>query len=134
MRDLPRGYETLHNVPVHRGLNHCPHCFCAPCVVQQPPTFLQGSCDPHPANAEKRHRLYKLFWRCLNTLGVWQDEEYLTTKELRTARDDRRDIMPRCVIEVRKKKVHGIKLLKHNYTCRKFEDAIQQMTDIIGIT
>ncbi len=48
----------------------------------------------------------KLFWRCLNTLGVWQDEEYeeyLRAKELRTARDDRRDIMPRCVIEVRKK-------------------------------
>ncbi len=104
VRDLPRGYETLqHNVPVHRGLNHCPHCFCAPCVIQQPPTFLKGSCDPHPANAEKRHRLYKLFWRCLNTLGVWQDEEYLRAKELRTARDDRRDIMPRCVIEVRKK-------------------------------
>ena len=52
-------------------LNHCPHCFCAPCVT---PTFLQGLCDPHPANAEKRHRLYKLFWRCRWGRGVLDNE------------------------------------------------------------
>ena len=101
VRDVPRGYTNLSEVPVHRGPNHCLNCLCAPCIIEQPPDFLRGSCDPHPANAEKRHMLYKKFWQCLNTLGVWRDEEYIRKKELRTARDDRRDIMPDCVIYVR---------------------------------
>ena len=33
-------------------------------------------------------------------VGLWQDAEYLERKELRTARDDRREIMPDCVIRV----------------------------------
>ena len=45
--------------------------------------------------------LYRKFWRCLKTLGVWRDEDYLSRKETRTARDDKREIMPDCVIEVR---------------------------------
>ena len=100
-RDVPHGYRTIRDAPTLRGPNHCVKCFCAPCIIQKPPPFLRGSCDPHPANAEKRHRLYKKFWRCLSDLGVWRDEEYIARKELRTVRDDRRDIMPDCVIEVR---------------------------------
>ena len=100
VRDVPRGYARLVDVPILRGPNHCPKCFCAPCMIQRPPDFLRGSCDPHPANAEKRHLLYKKFWRCLNTLGVWRDEEYLYRKEARTARDDRRDIIPDCILAV----------------------------------
>ena len=46
----------------------------------------RGACHPHPANSEKRHMLYKKFWRCL---APW---EY--------AWEDKRDIMPDCVIEV----------------------------------
>lgn len=34
-------------------------------------------------------------------LGLWQDEQYLRRKELRTVRDDKRDIIPDCVIRVR---------------------------------
>jgi len=85
---------------VLRGPNHCSHCLCAPCVVDMPPDFLKGSCDAHPANAEKRHRLYRMFWRLLNDLCVWQDPEYLRRKERRTVRDDRRDILPPCIIQV----------------------------------
>ena len=66
--------------------------------MQQPPNFLRGQCDPHPANAE--HNLYKKFWRSLKDLQVWNDGEYLRGKEMRTVRDDRRDIMPNCVTEV----------------------------------
>ena len=99
---LPRGYEAADRVPVLRGDGHCPHCLCAPCVVQKPPNFLRGCCGPHPANDEKRSRLYHLWWRSLKDLGVWTDEEYLTRKEQRTARDDKREIIPLCVIKVRK--------------------------------
>ena len=31
---------------------------------------------------------------------MWQDQVYLARKELRTVRDDKRDIMPDCVIRV----------------------------------
>ena len=65
------------------------------------PDFLKGMCGPHPANSEKRHMLYKKFWRTLKDLGVWQDPEYLKQKVQRTARDDQRDIMPDCVLRVR---------------------------------
>jgi len=89
----------------------CPKCLCAPCIIERPPHFLRGTCDPHPANAEKRHMLYKKFWRCLNHLGLWQDEEYLRRKATRTVRDDRRDIMPDCVIDVRKSIIINISLI-----------------------
>ena len=56
---LPRGYRKSPSYPMLRGENHCPHCLCAPCVIALPPDFLKGSCDAHPANAEKRHRLYR---------------------------------------------------------------------------
>ena len=67
-----------------------------------PPEYLRGSSSPHDANDEKRHVLYRKFWRTLKGLGLWQDEEYLSRKELRTARDDKRDIMPECVVKVNK--------------------------------
>lgn len=96
----PRGYRENARVPVLRGENHCPHCLCSPCVIQLPPDFLRGSCGPHPANDEKRHCLYKMYWKVLKDLGVWGDEEYLKKKEARTSRDDRREIIPKCIITV----------------------------------
>ena len=99
-RDVPLGYRQLSGAPVHRGANYCRDCLCSPCIIQCPPDYLWGSCGPHPANAEKRHTLYRKFWRSLKALGVWHDEDYLRRKEARTVRDDRRDIMPDCVIEV----------------------------------
>ena len=86
----PRGYQHSNTVPVLRAVNHCQFCLCAPCVIASPPDFLMGSSDPHPANSEKRHRLYRLFWRFLRNVGLWQDEEYLARKAQRTVRDDRR--------------------------------------------
>ena len=65
-----------------------------------PPEYLRGSAGPHDANDEKRYVLYRKFWRTLKTLGLWQAEEYLMRKELRTVRDDKRDIIPNCVIRV----------------------------------
>ena len=93
----PRGYRFSTRVPVLRGNDHCEFCLCAPCVIQLPPDFLNGSASPHPANSEKRHMLYRKFWRLLKDRCVWQDAEYLRRKEGRTVRDDRRDIMPTCV-------------------------------------
>ena len=85
-----------HIVPVLCGPNHCSYCLCAPCIIQLPPEFLRGT----SANSEKHHRLYRLFWKLLKDLGVWHDAEYLERKAERTTRDDRRDILPQCVIEV----------------------------------
>ena len=86
--------------PVLRGENHCPHCLCSPCVIANPPDFLRGFCSPHPANDEKRHRLYKMFWRLLRDVGLWMDDEYLARKERRTAMYDKREMIPTCVITV----------------------------------
>ncbi len=84
-------------------MNHCP------CVTQLRPDFLRGSCGPHPANDEKRHRLYK---RLLSDLRVWVDDEYLERKERRTAIQDRREIIPKCVITLRELLYWQL----HNYT------------------
>ena len=42
----------------------------------------------------------KKFWRTLKDLNLWNDEEYLQRKEERTVRDDKRDIIPNCIITV----------------------------------
>ena len=36
----------------------------------------------------------------MKDLGVWDDEEYLWRKEAWTVRDNRRDIIPKCIITV----------------------------------
>ena len=96
----PKGYHQSPRYTLLRGHNHCQHCLCSPCVIALPPDFLRGSCGPHPANDGKRHRLYRMFWGLLNTLGVWKDEEYLQRKKTQTVRDDKRDIIPKCIITV----------------------------------
>ena len=83
-----------------RTEGHCPDCLCTPSIISVPPDFLKGSCDAHPENAEKRYGLYRKFWGLLNDLGVWRDPEYLRRKERRTVRDDRRDVLPACVLKV----------------------------------
>ena len=87
----PHGYRQSPNFPVLQGggggRNHCPDCLCYPCIIVLPPDFLRG---PHPTNAEKWHRLYRMFWKVLKDLGVWCDEEYLRRKQDRTVWDDKR--------------------------------------------
>ena len=46
---------------------------------------------------KKRHMLYKKFWRCL---APWEYGKMRITKEARAVREDKRDIMPDCVIKV----------------------------------
>ena len=133
VRDTPRGYRTISDVPVLRGHNHCEQCLCAPCIVVSPPDFLRGSCDPHPANSEKRHMLYKKFWRCLSTIGVWNDEIYLRRKEEQTARNDRREIIPSCIIEVSYPYIIYLMHL-HLNLFRKFDGGIRAMMASIETT
>ena len=76
----PRGYKNAQHVSVLHGLNACGECLCAPCVIAAPPSYLKGSCGPHPANDNKRWELYKKFWGTLKDLGVWKAEEYLQKK------------------------------------------------------
>ena len=60
-----------------------------------------GCVVPHPANDEKRHRLYIKFWKTLKDLNLWNDEEITAArKEERTVRDDKRDIIPNRIITV----------------------------------
>ena len=92
--------DTADIPKVLRALGHCPDCLYTPCINTFPPDFLKGACDAHPANAEKHHGLYRKFWGLLNDLGVWRDPEYLRRKERRTVRDDRRDVLPACVLKV----------------------------------
>ena len=111
----PNGYRQSRACPVLRGQNFCPHCLCSPCVIALPPEFLRGYCSPHPANDEKRYRLYRLFWALLSTLGVWRDEEYLQMKESRTSRDDRREIIPKCIITVSRNQIKLKVVQKYQY-------------------
>ena len=129
VRDTPRGYSRAEDVPLLRGPHHCKYCLCAPCIILQPPVFLRGSCDPHPANSEKRHMLYKKFWRCLSTLGVWKDEGYLQHKETRTAREDKRDIMLKCIVD---KLLFLLCQYYHYFIFRKFEGDIPATMAITG--
>ena len=98
----PYGYKRSDDRPELRGEDYCQHCLCSPCLVTSPPDYLRGRCNAHPANNEKRHRLYRLFWKTLRDVGVWKDEEYLLRKETRTSRYDKREIIPSCIIEVKK--------------------------------
>ena len=95
----PRGCKKSEQYPLFLGSQPCTNCFCDPCVVLMAPDFLWGFCSPHPANNEKHYRLYRLFWRKLKDLGLWKDEEYLATKETKTVRHDKRDIIPACVVK-----------------------------------
>ena len=76
-----RGYRQNSCFPILWGASNCCDCLCAPCVIQLPPDFLCGSASPHPANDEKRHRPYRLFWKLLSDVELWQDEEYLQRRE-----------------------------------------------------
>ena len=97
----PREYRNILIIPVLREVDYCPHCLCHPCVILIPPDFLVGTCGPHPAIDERRHRLYRKFWRLLLDLGVWNDEDYLRRKEARTSCLDKREFIPSCIIQVR---------------------------------
>ncbi|XP_064397775.1 uncharacterized protein LOC135344493 [Halichondria panicea] len=119
-----RGYQHNPATPVLRGIDHCIHCLCSPCVIQLPPDFLRGSCGPHPANDEKRHQLYRKFWRLLNTLRVWVDDEYLARKETKTVIHDKREIIPKCVVlEIRRR------YPSHNGIYRDYRSTFEAETD-----
>ena len=68
-------------------------------MIVLPPDFLKGSCDPNSANAEKPYRLYRMFWGLLS-YSFFKDPEYLRRKESHTVRDDHRELLPACVIQV----------------------------------
>ena len=88
--------------PTLGGDDKCPHCLCTPCVVSRSPSFLEGTAAADGRNAHKRYPLYRKFWKVLNELGVWRHEEYLVRKVLRTSVSDVREIMPTCVLNVRR--------------------------------
>ena len=46
-------------------------------------------------------------------MHVWRDKEYLRRKETRTAKDDRREIMPHCIVQVRPQSV--VKFVQVHY-------------------
>ena len=98
----PLGYSANRPFPVFSGGgdSSCPHCFCMPCIIQQPPEFLVGSSAPYEGNAVYRFRLYRRFWRTFKDIGLWRQEEYLRKKERRTTRNDPREIIPLCVVKV----------------------------------
>ena len=89
-----------------------------------PPWYLKGSASPHDANDEKRHALYRKFWRTLQGLGFWHDEEYLSRKEIRTARGDRREIMPECVITVIDRQITRLFYYMHTYNTPRNLDTV----------
>ena len=129
----PQRLSSVSSLPCSSWPQLCHYCLCSPCVIELPPDFLRGYCSPHPANDKKRHRLYRLFWALLNTLGVWRDDEYLQMKESRTSMDDRREFIPKCIITVSTKQTK-LKLVSIVYTHRRYEHVIQVVMDSTGTT
>ena len=93
------GYTTSDH-PIVGGPGPCPHCFCSPCILSNPPSFLVGSSAADIRNANKRFILYGNFWRLLKDIGLWNYEPYLVRKSARTLRADVREIIPSCVTNV----------------------------------
>ena len=65
----PYGY-TSSPYPFVGGPEPCPHCFCSPCMISNPPTFLVGSCPADICNASKRYPLYRKFWSVLRDIAL----------------------------------------------------------------
>ena len=82
------------------GDNACPHCLLTPCIIEKPPSWLRGSAGPCLANASKRYKLYHKFWSLLAKLGVWDEPIYVALKETFTSSNDRREVMPVCILDV----------------------------------
>ena len=100
---VPRGYTGNPKFPVlmlDKENERCPHCFCQPCVISEPPDFLRGSAEAHMENQTKRFKLYTKLWQLLNDVGLRYHPEYLIRKASRTERDDPKEIVPECVITV----------------------------------
>ena len=55
---------------------------------------------PFLANASKRYKLYHKFWSLLAKLGVWDEPIYVALKESFTSNNDRREVMPVCILDV----------------------------------
>ena len=93
--------------------------------------YLCGMCGPHPANDEKRHRLYLKKTRTLMNLNLWMDEEYLQHQEEKTIRDHKRDFIPNCIISY----CYYFFWLGDAFyiSRRKLLDAIQILTALTGI-
>ena len=72
-------------------------------MIANPPSFVVGRAAMNAHNAHKRYPLYRKFWRVLNELGVWRHERYLERKALWINVADVREIMPTCVLNVRKR-------------------------------
>ena len=73
-----------------------------------------------------------MFWRALKDLGVWKSELYLTRKERRARRIDKREIIPECIRKVCPF-VHAqeLKLIHKFLYYRKLDEDIQAL---MGIT
>uniref|UniRef100_A0A1X7VY72 Uncharacterized protein n=1 Tax=Amphimedon queenslandica TaxID=400682 RepID=A0A1X7VY72_AMPQE len=63
-----------------------------------PLVMAQGSADPSLSNANKRYSLYRKFWSLLARLRVWEEPQYVALKETFTSSDDRREVMPVCIV------------------------------------
>ena len=97
-----------------------------------PPDFLKGSCDAHPANSLKRHRLYKQFWRLLKEIGFFKDPDYLRQKERKTVRVDKREILPKCIVKV-KNTMLGLDLIMYIHVLIKMNDLPTGSTNKISL-
>ncbi|CAC5384435.1 unnamed protein product [Mytilus coruscus] len=89
----------------------CPNCLCRPCIKNERNRQLWWENENHPEherNAYLRKDKYKRFWTNLLHRGVWKDPRYLLQKRDALRRDPRRhkcvyhrrDLMPKCVLEL----------------------------------
>jgi len=44
--------------------------------------------------------LYKKFWQCLNSLGVWKNKDYMRMIEARTIREEKGGFIPDSIVTV----------------------------------
>ncbi|KAK3083397.1 hypothetical protein FSP39_009076 [Pinctada imbricata] len=104
-----RTYRIDHSQdPEH---TECQHCLCRPCITDESNRQMWWEPEPVPPsrnNHALRKERYKYFWTMLFHRGVFLDERYQNRK-LEAMRQDprlrnqvchRRDLLPKCVIEL----------------------------------
>ena len=95
----------------------CDQCFLQPCVIHYRQGWLSKPKAPQATNRTSRRRMYKKFWSVMDYRGGWQEPMYLRKKKTELERAGylnettvwetamgsfRREIMPDCVVQLKR--------------------------------
>ena len=103
--------RSSYRIPQDNECDECIYCLCKPCITSERNRQMWWESQNHPARRNNnllRKDKYKKFWTMLFHRGVFLDERYISLKQEALRRDPnqrnmiwhRRDILPKCVLEI----------------------------------